>query len=100
MATVERGRALVHPRAPPLVGADDHREPHVGELVGGETVEPLLAGVGRIVGPHERHHRVLHAAALDAAALHGGHVRPRVGEAGPAGEEVDAVPGVLPLLLP
>ena len=67
----ESVEALVHPWIQSLVGADDHREPLVPELV---RDHPLLIFTRRTVR-RESQHRVLHS--LDRA-FDGRRVRPRV----------------------
>ena len=77
----EEGRcAFVHPAIASLVGADDHGDPHVAQLVRGDIVEGAVAACGIVAD--ERHHRELHTAADDAAALNRRHVGPGIRDAG------------------
>ncbi len=92
LGRVEVGHSLVEPAVALLVGAYDHRHPHVADLVGGHPVQRRVAA--DVVVADQCHHRELHAAQDDGSALDRRHMRPGVGVSEVLGEEPY---GVLPV---
>ncbi len=94
----ERGGSFVHPSVPSLVGAYDHGNPHVSQLVGRHIVEVRRAQP--VVVADEREHRELHPPRDDVRSFDGGHVGPGVGVTGEPGVVFDRVFAVQNLIGP